>query len=366
MGKFIDLTSQRFGRLIVIERADNVGGRGTWNCLCDCGNKKNNVLGKLLRSGHIRSCGCLVGTQNFKDISNQRFGKLLVIRVAGEKDSRGNYLWECECDCGNKIIIAGTYLRNNHTKSCGCLVSEVMSKLKGSKLLGMVFGRLEVVEYLGTNTLQKRIWKCLCSCGNYTTALSEQLISGAIVSCGCFRKEQVRKSLTNDLLGMRFGILEVVEYVGHSESCALWKVVCECGSEKVVKGLYLTNGLQSCGCLQGESLVASRLKVYFIEHFSAVSEYKVFRNPRTNLYLPYDIYLPNENIFIEIQGQQHYKKTTLYHKTDEDFEYQQNKDALKREYAEKQGTYIEIDLRQNDNVEEWITYIENIIRLNNE
>lgn len=59
MGKLIDLTGQRFGRLTVIERAgsDNFG-EATWICKCDCGVKKE-IRGKDLRSGHTRSCGCL-------------------------------------------------------------------------------------------------------------------------------------------------------------------------------------------------------------------------------------------------------------------------------------------------------------------
>lgn len=59
MGKLIDLTGQRFGRLTVIERAHNTkDGRPKWNCLCDCGNL-TVVRGKELRSGGTSSCGCL-------------------------------------------------------------------------------------------------------------------------------------------------------------------------------------------------------------------------------------------------------------------------------------------------------------------
>lgn len=59
MGKFIDLTGQRFGRLTVIERAENAtNGRVQWKCVCDCGNQ---VVCRAynLQNGHTRSCGCL-------------------------------------------------------------------------------------------------------------------------------------------------------------------------------------------------------------------------------------------------------------------------------------------------------------------
>lgn len=58
MGKFIDLTGQRFGRLEVIAQADNnEAGLTCWVCKCDCGNTKI-ICGKSLRKGHSKSCGC--------------------------------------------------------------------------------------------------------------------------------------------------------------------------------------------------------------------------------------------------------------------------------------------------------------------
>lgn len=58
MGKLIDLTGQRFGRLVVIERAESdKRGCAKWLCRCDCGNV-TTVNGALLRDGKTTSCGC--------------------------------------------------------------------------------------------------------------------------------------------------------------------------------------------------------------------------------------------------------------------------------------------------------------------
>lgn len=57
MSKLIDLTGQRFGRLTVIERAENKGEQTAWRCKCDCG-KIVDVRGGNLKSGHTTSCGC--------------------------------------------------------------------------------------------------------------------------------------------------------------------------------------------------------------------------------------------------------------------------------------------------------------------
>lgn len=70
MAKFIDLTGKRFGRLIVIKRAEDYiqtsGKRVTmWECECDC-SKKTIVQGSSLRSGNTTSCGCFGKEQRLK------------------------------------------------------------------------------------------------------------------------------------------------------------------------------------------------------------------------------------------------------------------------------------------------------------
>ena len=56
--KLIDLTGQRFGRLVVIKRAENQGKQTKWLCKCDCGNVVA-VMGSRLRGNITHSCGCI-------------------------------------------------------------------------------------------------------------------------------------------------------------------------------------------------------------------------------------------------------------------------------------------------------------------
>lgn len=59
-GKAIDLTGQRFGRLVVIGRAGrSEKGQAIWHCRCDCGND-TEILSISLRRGATKSCGCLL------------------------------------------------------------------------------------------------------------------------------------------------------------------------------------------------------------------------------------------------------------------------------------------------------------------
>lgn len=57
-GQRVNLAGQRFGRLEVLRYADTLNKRARWFCLCDCGTKII-VLGKSLRQGNTKSCGCL-------------------------------------------------------------------------------------------------------------------------------------------------------------------------------------------------------------------------------------------------------------------------------------------------------------------
>jgi hypothetical protein len=83
-----DLTDKRFGKLIV-KKFDGIRGTKSgikkyyWECLCDCGNK--TVVNRAhLKSGGIRSCGCLAtvrgknarGFRGCEEISGKYFGSL--------------------------------------------------------------------------------------------------------------------------------------------------------------------------------------------------------------------------------------------------------------------------------------------------
>lgn len=65
------------------------------------------------------------------DLVGQIFGRLTVLqRVDNYIDKKGGQrsAWECECECGNHVIITGDKLKNGNTKSCGCLQKEKAAK----------------------------------------------------------------------------------------------------------------------------------------------------------------------------------------------------------------------------------------------
>lgn len=63
----------------------------------------------------------------YKDITNVKFGRLIVRWPAGKKD--GMIHWLCECSCGNLKIIPRNVLASGRTVSCGCKHSDDFKKM---------------------------------------------------------------------------------------------------------------------------------------------------------------------------------------------------------------------------------------------
>jgi hypothetical protein len=127
MGKLIDLTGRKFGRLTVISRALTGTTKPQWRCVCACDGKERIVWGDSLRNGSTKGCGCLqnngTGAKARKlNLIGKKFGKLTVISEAPNIPS-GQHTrtqWLCLCDCGKQKIIRTGNLRNGHVSSCGC------------------------------------------------------------------------------------------------------------------------------------------------------------------------------------------------------------------------------------------------------
>ena len=92
MGAIIDLTGQTFGRLAVIERAENLypvpgysSGKVAWRCRCECG-RECITTGAALRKGQTKSCGCLAreaGRVNARKAGQEKLRRMKVAKDAG-------------------------------------------------------------------------------------------------------------------------------------------------------------------------------------------------------------------------------------------------------------------------------------------
>ena len=189
------------------------------------------------------------------DLTNKVFGRLTVIKQADNiqtPNGRSHVAWECQCECGNSVVVRGDNLRNGHTVSCGCKKSEVLAaagKNRISSLEGKTFGRLVVKKDSGKRERCGGVlWECECSCGNTVYVSTSNLTrpSEATISCGCAKSK---------------------------------------GEEKIIA-----------------TLIQAQIPFITQKRFETC----IF--PETNRQLVFDFYLPEQNILIEYDGEQHFHK----------------------------------------------------------
>lgn len=130
------------------------------------------------------------------DLTNQRFGRLIAVEPSG-RSARGVILWLFRCSCGNKIKRSVADVKRGNTKSCGCLKSEKARESNVKMLtLGSLFGRWKILKYLGTNPFRHSIYKVECVCGDIREVTRQSLVEGTSVSCGCYMIDRLKERLT--------------------------------------------------------------------------------------------------------------------------------------------------------------------------
>lgn len=139
---FQDLTGRVFGRLTVLGYHGKRGKHpnGVWLCRCECGVEKV-IASHHLKHGNAQSCGCLgrekiarshkgKRSHAFRDLTGQRFERLVAIRCVTQPAETLVPRWLCRCDCGNETVVRSSNLVHDITKSCGCLRRENPAKYK--------------------------------------------------------------------------------------------------------------------------------------------------------------------------------------------------------------------------------------------
>ena len=82
-GKIGDIAGQKFNMLTALEFVEMGGRKGSiWRFKCDCGNIVERPTTSVM-TGVTKSCGCLKHTSKIKnDLTGLRFGRLLVLERA--------------------------------------------------------------------------------------------------------------------------------------------------------------------------------------------------------------------------------------------------------------------------------------------
>lgn len=182
-------------------------------------------------------------------------------------------------------------------------------------------------------------WNCICHCGKEFIDTTTNINKGLRKSCGCMKAQLTGNAHFQDLTGLTFGDLVVIERdTTHSQNGkkprTYWWCQCECGNKISVDRTHLVNRNQSsCGCKSsiGELNINKILSQNNILYKSQYTNYDL----KTNLggYLRFDFAILDDNNkvirLIEFDGPQHTQTNNYFN----DYEEIVVRDSKKNEYA---------------------------------
>lgn len=134
---------------------------------------------------------------NFRDLTNQQFNRLLVLK--NFRNIKGYVEWQCLCDCYKTIWVKSDRLIRNITKSCGCFARDIHSKScskinKKYNIVDYIGKKYDRLTILDSTDFRNSYVSCLCLCGNICTKKLCDIINMRVRSCGCLKREIYEKN----------------------------------------------------------------------------------------------------------------------------------------------------------------------------
>lgn len=172
----------KYGRWTVLAKAEK---KGYFTCRCECGTVRD-VMGQRLKNGQSRSCGCFKKRKprKYKPVEiGAKYGRWTVLAKAEKKG-----YFTCRCDCGTVKDVHGQRLKNGQSRSCGCLMRDLLNeRWEKNHVIGRKKGRLTVIRKL-YNSDYVGYYLCHCDCGNDLVLPAPCIApSSNQISCGCLR-----------------------------------------------------------------------------------------------------------------------------------------------------------------------------------
>lgn len=130
----------------------------------------------------------------FKDITNQKFFRIFILRLLGKDITKiqSKLYYECLCDCGTVFATIGCDIRLGKVKSRGCILKEFLSIQKiAVRYVGQTVNSIKILEDVGKRLGDGRVikYKCECYCGNIFYSDVRSIKNGLRPSCGCHKNQ---------------------------------------------------------------------------------------------------------------------------------------------------------------------------------
>lgn len=298
--------------------------------------------------------------EKHKHLINTRINKWTILDIVEHRNKDKGYIYtKCRCICGTVRDVRLSVLLNNKCIDCGCGQKERQKEKTRKKYEHLIdttingWSILDIILPDGNHHSTYVVGEC--KCGTIKEVSLSYITSGRSKDCGCGRKETMSKMFTKDLIGQRFGKLVVVEMLEQRNKYGriLYKCKCDCGNIVDVLGNSLVlHHTASCGCLNSywNLYIKQFLEINNIEH---KAEYTVYVN---NNYYRFDFYLPQYNLFIEYDGQQHYEPVRFHGCNEEENQCElkkiQEHDKIKNNYCKENNiNLLRIPYWETKNIE---------------
>ena len=226
------------------------------------------------------------------------------------------------------------------------------SENRREDLTGQRFGKLTVLkidpDFVSASGKHTK-WLCQCDCGKIKSVQSNHLKDGSQSACCPLCKNIIEK-------GSIFGMLEVLEPTGQrnvNSGAVMYLCQCSCGNKQLISSTELRAGRRKqcdkCNDSYGENKVKQLLEKNNIDYEKEKSFIDCI-NPETGRKLRFDFYLPDYNILIEVDGEQHFTSVE-YWGGEKELEKIKIRDNIKNVYCkEKNIKLVRIKYNELDNL----------------
>lgn len=233
----LDLTGKVFNHLTVEQYVGRKNNARIWRSRCVCGNTRDNTVSEL-NSGVVKSCGCMPAATRYdhlEDLTGRTFGKWTVT-------SKAKHGFMCVCVCGTVRNVQRNDLEKGISKSCSVACSRYVEIE-----VGQTSGFWTYLGDAGYTSKKRRLLSCKCTCGTVKNVLADSFITGASLSCGCYKAMGNREKMNrlnlvrkgkpaynrSDSAGIKYNHLTAIEAIESRKGRVFWKFSCDCGGELI-------------------------------------------------------------------------------------------------------------------------------------
>lgn len=216
------------------------------------------------------------------------------------------------------------------------------------------YHEFEILDYYKENRNYKIKLRCL-NCGYEFERFTQHFIDSPHMCPKCHPKmikqtislEEAQRR-TNSVFGANY--LTILEYKGNNVKTDIKCEKCSNIFQSVPVSLW-RGRIRGCPvCEKTKSLGECRVECYLRQHNIQFRTQERFLECKDKLCLPFDFYLPQFNICIEFQGEQHYKKESLLW-SEELIKH----DEMKRQFCKQKNiNLIEIPWYDIDNIDKYL------------